>query len=423
MAEAAPAPAAMDAPGLKPRVSLFAALLAAAAIPLYIHLPRYAGGTLGLDLSLVGTLLIALRVIDFAQDPLLGRLADRAGAWRPALAGLALAGLALGFAMVFAIRPEGLAPAWLALGLLVTFTAYSLAMILFYSEGVQLAGGAGAGTCDHLSLAAWRESGMLGGVVLAAALPAAIGGLAPGADSYRAFGLVLAAAALAVWAVTRPIWREGARPAAPDLPLSMLRRPDVRGMLALALVNALPLGVTSTLFLFFVEDHLRLAGREGAFLVLFFLAAGAAAPGWARAGERLGAARVLLAAMGLAIAAFIGAAALPPGAGIAFGAICIASGAALGADFVMLPALFARNLARAGLDAGFGFGLWNFAQKVALALAAATLLPALDLAGFRPGADSPPAADALLVGLYAVLPVILKLGAIALLLRLKGIDT
>ena len=420
------APIGATAPRLlMPRVSLFAALMAAAALPLYIHLPRYAGATLGLDLSAVGALLIALRVVDFAQDPLLGRLADRAGDRRGALAGLALAGMAAGFVMTFALRPPA-ALAWLGAALLVTFTAYSLAAILFYAQGVRLAGGGAAGTDAHLSVAAWRESGMLTGVVLAAALPTAIAALAPGADRYRVFGLILAIASLVVWMLTRPVWQAGAGAVSAgggDLPLSLLRDRRVQGLLALALVNALPLGVTSTLFLFFVEDHLAMGESAGAFLILFFVAAGAGAPLWARAAERAGAARVLLAAMVLAILAFIGAALLPAGAGLAFSVICVASGAALGADFVILPALFARVLGGRGLAPGFGFGLWNFAQKLALALAAAILLPALDAAAFTPGGENTAEAEALLVILYALVPVALKLGAIALLLRLGDVTS
>jgi GPH family glycoside/pentoside/hexuronide:cation symporter len=43
------------------------------------------------------------------------------------------------------------------------------------------------------------------------------------------------------------------------------------------------------------------------------------------------------------------------------------------------------------------------------------LLPALDLAGFRSGSDNPQAALDLLTYLYALVPCVLKLGAMVVL--------
>jgi GPH family glycoside/pentoside/hexuronide:cation symporter len=55
-----------------PRVSLYALMLAAAGIPLYIHLPRFASVQLGIGLGTVGTVLLAIRLIDLVQDPAIG---------------------------------------------------------------------------------------------------------------------------------------------------------------------------------------------------------------------------------------------------------------------------------------------------------------------------------------------------------------
>ncbi|RMH41556.1 MAG: hypothetical protein D6688_11330, partial [Alphaproteobacteria bacterium] len=120
MAEAAAlSPAPTDA---RWRVALMAGLLASAGLPLYVHLPRFVAA-LGLPLASVGGLLLALRVLDFVQDPLLGRLVDRMRSRTGGLAALALLGLGASFALVFAAQP-GL---WLmAVGLVVLFTAYSL---------------------------------------------------------------------------------------------------------------------------------------------------------------------------------------------------------------------------------------------------------------------------------------------------------
>jgi hypothetical protein len=45
-----------------PRVSLYALMLAASGIPLYIHLPRFAATELGIGLATIGSLLLAIRL-------------------------------------------------------------------------------------------------------------------------------------------------------------------------------------------------------------------------------------------------------------------------------------------------------------------------------------------------------------------------
>ena len=49
-------------------------------------------------------------------------------------------------------------------------------------------------------------------------------------------------------------------------------------LLWIALINSLPVALTSTLFLFFVEDKLALESLAGPLLKLFFLAAALALP-------------------------------------------------------------------------------------------------------------------------------------------------
>ncbi len=77
-----------------PRVSLFALLLAAVGIPLYIHLPQFASVNLGISLGTIGIILLVIRLVDLVQDPLSGWAIDR---WPAAQSALAIAA-ALGWA-------------------------------------------------------------------------------------------------------------------------------------------------------------------------------------------------------------------------------------------------------------------------------------------------------------------------------------
>ncbi len=399
---------------LYPRVSLYALMLAAAGIPLYIHLPRFAAVNLGIGLGVIGTVLLVIRLVDLIQDPLIGWAIDRWPRAQALFATLAALGLAVGFPLLFSL-PDGAKLSVLVSILILLFSAYSLGTILLYGRSATLAKRADAK--DLMTLAAYREGGQLAGVVLAASAPALFVAFGASAQGYPAFGLFLGVLAIVTLVVTFPIWQRTPI-TGQGLSLTGLGQSGALRLLALALINSLPVAITSTLFLFFVEDRLQLPGKAGPLLILFFLSAGASVPLWARLSNRIGPKQTLMIAMPLAIAGFIGAASLSAGNLTGFALICLASGAALGADMVVLPAMFSVALTRAGLNASAAFGIWSFAGKLGLALAAFFTLPLLERSGFTPGQTNSAAALQTLNLAYAVLPCILKLGAFGMVLTL-----
>jgi Na+/melibiose symporter-like transporter len=230
--------------------------------------------------------------------------------------------------------------------------------------------------------------------------------------------LTVALAALAWRAPRTPV--VGVRPfvspwRAIGAPLS--HRP-FRWLLAIFVANGIAAAVPASLVLFFVEDRLQLAHRSGWMLALYFVAAACSMPLWARLAARYGLHATWLAGMALAIASFVWAWGLGPGDATAFAAICALSGFALGADLALPPALLARVIGlgpHGGTHEGAYFGLWNFANKMNLALAAGLALPALEALGYTPGSREPAALEALAFA-YAVLPCLLKLCAATVLL-------
>jgi len=397
-----------------PAWSIFAALIATAGLPIYIHAPKFYIDNHGVTLAAMGLVLAALRLVDVVQDPALGWLAEVTRPRRRSGIAIAVALLVAALAGLFAVPPPIPALGWFALCLIVLFSAFSFLTICFYAEGVGKAETLGAD--GHIRLAGWREAGSLLGICLAAVAPVA---LAPLSDQpFTLFAAGFAVLGLAATFAMRREWR--GRPGEPaDNPLALFRPVLAdrlaRRLLLIALLNAAPVAVTSTLFLFYVESRLQLPGWEGPLLLIFFLAAALSTPVWSLLARRHGARPVLLAAMTLAIAAFLWTLGLGSGDGIAFAVISAASGAALGADLTLLPAIFARRLAQTGIREAAAFGLWSFVAKLSLALAAATLLPTLDLAGFRPGTDNSEGALWTLTLIYAALPCVLKLTAITLL--------
>lgn len=393
--------------------SLFAALIAMAGLPIYIHAPKFYLDDYGVSLASLGGVLALLRLFDVVQDPVLGWLAEAGRARRGMWVALAAGAMALAMVGLFAVPPPVAPLVWFAVTLAVLFTAFSFLTIMFYAEGVGRA--LRLGPRGHVRLAGWREAGSLVGVCIAAVAPVALGAVM--ARPFAGFATGFAVLALIAVLAMRREWSGGGT--APENPFALfrpvLRDALSRRLLGLALVNAAPVAVTSTLFLFFVESRLGAPDAAGPLLLLFFLAAAVSTPLWTRAAQGFGEKPVLLAGMALAVLAFLWAALLGAGDLMAFAVICVASGAALGADMVLLPAIFARRLGQLGAGESAAFSLWAFVSKLSLALAAAVLLPALQAAGFVSGAANGEGALMALSVAYALVPCALKCLAIAVL--------
>ena len=173
--------------------------------------------------------------------------------------------------------------------------------------------------------------------------------------------------------------------------------------------------------LFFAQDRLQATPPQIAlFLVLYFVSAALSMPVWLRVVRRLGLERSWLVGMLLAVACFGWAAGLQGGQVVAFAAICVLSGAALGADLAVPGALLALLIARQGgqgVQDGAYLGWWNLASKLNLALAAGATLPLLQWLGYVPGSQDALALQRL-AWMYALLPCVLKIMAAWLLYRL-----
>ena len=382
--------------------------LAFFALPLYVHVPKLYADNLGLPLASVGLVLLGARLIDAVLDPLIGRWSDGAHS-RKLLLGLAVPLLMLGWALLFIPPPEaGLI--WLTLGLFVAYAGYSLATINYQAWGAEFP----ADENGRLQVSAWREGAALIGVMLAAALPSLLADELPRGLYYLSWlfvPLLLAAVFLALANVPAAA-TTSERPPSPPV-WQVFRSPTFVRLLLVYALNGIAAAVPATLVLFYVSDVLQAEAWSGVFLLLYFLAGALAMPFWVGAAARNGRVRCWLLAMGLAICSFAAAPFLGAGDVLFFALVCIASGAALGADLALPPALLAEHVARHG-QAGASFGWWTAVTKLNLALAAGISLPLLALLGYAPGATNA-AGNTALAWVYGGLPLLLKLLACALL--------
>ena len=374
--------------------------LAFAALPIYVHVPKFYAEAAGMELALLGAILLGARLLDAGIDPWLGWLADRVK--RPQMVAIALLPFAAGFVALLN-PPAQNAGLWLLGSLALTYIGFSAASVAYQAWGADIGENSGLRT----RLTAAREGFGLLGVVLAAALPALIAsnmvdGVARLAWILPPLLLVAALVTFSRVSIGSPLLAVS-EPLLPSLRRVLADRP-FRHLLLIFVANGIASALPATLFLFFVADVLHLESASGPLLALYFVSGTASLPLWVKIASQHGRVFAWGCAMVLSIIAFAGASLLGSGDLLPFAIICLASGLALGADLT-LPAAIAADIGERQRQAGACFGVWNFVAKLNLALAAGLSLPLLGLLGYVPGSSSGLPA---LIFAYALLPLAFK---------------
>lgn len=401
--------------------SVLSVPLAMAALPVYVHVPKLYAGELGMPLALIGAILLAVRLLDALQDPLLGHLSDRCtrlplGRNIPVILGLPLLGA--GFVGLFhppQANQIGLA-IWLTVNLLIVYIGFSAACISYFAMGAELSDD----YHERTRVTATRSAFGLVGVLVAAAAPEF---LARDAGSGLAlFSLLFVPVLILAAFVTL---RHTPRPVVTAEPnatlrtiLLPLRNAKFRWLMGVFVLSGIAGAIPGTLLLFFVEDIIQRPDLAGEFLALYFLFGALGMPIWIAASKRLGKRRAWIGGMFLAVLAFVWAYFLQAGDVVPFAVVCALSGIAYGAELTIPPSMVADVVAaesereRQRPD-GVYFGLWQMIEKFNLAAAAGIALPLLAWSGYEPGAV--PHLAGSLTAVYALLPCVVKLGAAALL--------
>ena len=398
---------------------LLALPLAFVALPMYVNLPHFYATQFAVPLTSLGAVLLFSRLIDALVDPMLGRLSDKLYL-RSSLSVLGAAfayatGLLLSFAALF-FPPMFTDPfdyvIWVGVWVTFCHLSYSGISILHQAWASRLGGGAS----QQSRVVAWREGAGLAGVVIASALPVMAGWL-----STTAFLGLMLFLGLVAWSrvLLQTLIQKDSQAELSDkdnyLPL---RQVSFRKLLWVFLLNGIASAVPAGLVMFFIEDQIQAsAAMSPLFLGVYFLSGALSLPLWLKLVRRQGLAKAWLIGMALAIMSFGSVVFLGPGDEIAFLAICLASGIALGADLVVPAALLNRvidQLGHRGRAEGLYLGWWNLASKLNLALAAGLCLPLLSYWGYSPGTQTAEGLRALSLA-YGVLPCVLKLLALAVL--------
>ena len=389
--------------------SLLAIPLAFAGLPVYLHAPAFYASELGISLAKIGAALLALRVVDAVQDPLIGSLSDKFHHQRRYIIVAGMTLLALGFWMVF--HPATGHPlSWFAAGVLLCTTGFSVISINFHALGGLWI----AGVTERTRITSWREAVGLVSLLAAAVAPTLLGAADDASAAFHLLAL-LYVPLVAICGFGFLHWMGYAALQSPlsartVLPFRQLGNAWNIRFFGIYFCNAFAGAIPAVLVIFFVNDRINAANMTGLFLALYFLSGACAMPFWQWLAERLGKQRAWMLSMWLAVITFTWAFTLAEGDTVFYGIICILSGSALGADLALPPAIIADRIhdrQDQGLAARY-FAVLAFLSKAALALATGIALPVLGVLGYQPGDVGNYAVTDYLSYAYALIPSLFK---------------
>jgi Na+/melibiose symporter-like transporter len=395
--------------------SILALPLAFAGLPLYVHAPDFYTRELGLSIGLIGIILMAIRLLDALQDPVIGYISDKHADRRFAVVFSGAVMLLIGMAAVFYGPHFGVPVAvWFALSMIFATTGFSIVTINLNVIGGFWHDEPGQRT----RISAWREAFGLVGLLLASVLPAALQGFKPVEEALRilfwVFGVIMVAGFVMF---TRFMSRisPGHKITKADTKkglsfLSILIGSD-RHFFGVCFFTHLAAAMPGVMVLFFIRDYLGADSLSGLFLFLYFIAGASLMPVWVKLADKIGKERAWLASMLLTVVTFIWAFFLQPGDVIAYGIICVLSGMALGADLSLPPSILADRVTKQKKEseATQYYALISFIPKVAIAIASGISFLVLDHLGFIAGTENSPKVLQGLITLYALVPCMIKL--------------
>ena len=418
----------------RPDLFLYGALalpVAFAGLPVYLHAPDFYATTYGLSLAALGAVLLGLRVVDAVQDPLIGAFSDAFAHRRKSilLAGAFL--LLAGFAGLF--NPPVLSGtghlAWFAVNVFVCTTGFSIMSINYQALGALWP----ASSPDRTRITGTREALGLVGILAASVLPSVLRNRYDAAAAFQVVTLVLAVL-LVVGGLLFLRWyarHSGTAAKAPSLATApsvatapggfrdLLRDGWARRFYGIYFISNFASAIPAVLVLFYIRDRLAAETWTGLFLLVYFLSGAVSMPVWQRVARRVGTARAWGISMVVAVITFVWAFTLGAGDIVPFVIVCVLSGAALGADLSLPPALLADRIDHVGDQAIASryFSGAAFFAKASFALATGLTLPMLDALGYVPGQPAVAEIGIYLSGVYALVPCAIKITAAVWLFR------
>ena len=408
--------------------------LALIGIPVFVYLPKFYTDAVGVSMTVFGAIFLMARVLDAFVDPAVGVLSDRTrsrlGRRRPYLLWGAPP-LALAALWLYIPPPLGHfgSSVWLAVGVVAFFFLWTLVTIPYRSLGPELT----PDYDDRTLLFGVRDAAIIGGTMLAAALPPLVGQLlgvelTPAGERLRFAVYAVAVAPILVWTCWRCVSIVRERVATtPAHPTGLLRgtRDALRNrpfavLLAAYTVSAFGSNLPASLLPYYVE-HVLHADIVGPIFLLYFTVGITCIPLWVRAARRYGKKAAFLAATAINTGAFVFVFFLGEGDVLSYSVFVALAGIGAGAVIVMPNSMQADvidydELRTGNRREGQFVGLWSVAEKFAAAVGVGVAIPILGLAGYVPNQRQTPGVLLTLRILYVLVPVACNAAAFGLTL-------
>jgi GPH family glycoside/pentoside/hexuronide:cation symporter len=408
--------------------------LAVVGIPVYVYVPKFYSDVVGINIAFLGYIMFSVRIFDAVTDPVIGYISDRS----KTRFGRRIPFLAIGSILVTAamfllfVPPKGstlFETVWFAISIYILFLFWTAVVVPYESLGPEI-------TFDYherTSLFGVRDGFLIAGTLAAASSPAVIEwlfNLPPGSDGERAkffwFAVIYAPLLIGTcwWCAVsirekHPKVELQKRELLSGLKQVTLNRPFIILLIAYT-VSAIGNNLPATLILFYVEYVLQ-SQLADFFLMLYFVTGILFLPAWIFISRRTEKKAAWLASMAVNTGAFIGVFFLGPGDEVIYGILVFLSGIGFGATLAIPSAIQADvidydELLTGERREGQYIGLWSISKKFAAAIGIGAGLSILGLAGYKPNAEQPAEVLMTLRVLYALVPSICNIAAIAIAL-------
>lgn len=396
--------------------------LAVIGIPVYVYLPKFYTDTMGMSMSAVGILLMAVRIFDALTDPVIGYVSDnistRFGRRRPFIA-FGAAGLSL--SILFLFKP----PLFFGINLTLYFGFWLFSLFLFWtlvtipyeSLGPELT----TSYHERTTLFGLRDGFLIGGTLLAAAFPVLIDQVLdllnqPSTENMRFSIMAYVYAPLVIFSSIICIWKvkeghasqndrkttffQGIADVIKNRPFAVL--------LTAYTISAFGSNLPATLILYYVEYVLQADYAEG-FLLIYFFTGILFLPVWIAISRKTGKKNAWIMSMGINTGAFAGVYFLGPGDAMVYGILVFISGIGFGAGLALPSSIQADvidydELLTGERREGRYIGLWSIAKKMAAAFGIGIGLLLLGNTGYSPNITQSRETVELLRILYALVP-------------------
>jgi len=388
--------------------------IAALGMPLVIYLPPFYAEDLGIGLGIVGVVFMVARIWDVLTDLFMGSLTDairtKWGRRRPWIV-LSVPILLLSVWRVF-LPPDDVGWGYLMFWLVVLYVGWTMLTLSHMAWGAELSDDYHVRSRTQ----AWRQGGLMLGMVTVLALPAVLEQAFGGGGAMRSAAIGWFVIAWLPLTVALAVIRVGERPVRDTKGTGeragtlkaygmALRNPLMRRLLVADLFAGTAPGVISAVYLFFVEHALHMKELTSTFLLIYFVSGLLSVPLWLRLSYRFGKHQTFTGAMIYVAVTLPFIVLIPPESPYVYGVANVVYGLGYGAAPVLLRAIVADitdddALSSGTQRAGLFYSLMTMTNKLGFALSIGIVYVLLELVGFDPQADV--IGDGAVTGLKAI---------------------